>query len=98
MVLCSAGASLAGRVAGLALAVLVILARVAITATLGCAQALLVQAPALDAAGAAQRAAGRTAGRTRHAFASLLVGAITRRARGATRAYDTFRRRSFSEN
>lgn len=90
MILRGAGAGFAGRVTGLALAVLVILARVAVAAALGRAQALLVQAPALDAAGAAQRAAGRAAGRTCHAFASLLVGAVTRRARGTTRAYDTF--------
>lgn len=86
MILRRAGAGLAGRVAGFALTVLVILARVAIAATLGRAQALLVEAPALDAAGAAQCAAGCTAGRTRYTFASLLVRAVTRRARGATRA------------
>lgn len=72
--------------AGLTLAILVVLARVAIAPTLGRAQALLVQAPTLDATDAAQRAAGRTTGRTCHAFAPLLVGAIARRARGATRA------------
>lgn len=47
-----AGAGFAGRVTDLALAVLVVLARVAVAATLGRAQTLLVQAPALDAAGA----------------------------------------------
>jgi len=90
MILRRASASLAGRMAGLALTVLVILVRVAIAATLGRAQALFVQAPVLDATGAAQCAAGCTAGRTCHAFASLLVRAVTRRARGATRAYNTF--------
>lgn len=78
------GAGLAGRVTELALAVLVVLARVAVAATLGRAQPLFVQAPALDAADATQRGAGRATGRTCDAFAPLLVGAVTRRARGAT--------------
>jgi len=79
VILRRAGASLAGRMAGLALTILVILARIAIAATLGSAQALFVQAPTLDTAGAAQCAAGRTAGWTCHTFASLLVRTITRR-------------------
>lgn len=90
LVLRGAGACLAGRVARLALAVLVVLVGVAVAAILRRAQALFVQAPALDAAGAAQRGAGRTAGRTRHAFPTLLVGAIAGRARRVTRACDTF--------
>lgn len=77
MILCRAGAGLARRMAGLALTFLVILARIAIAATLGSAQALFVQAPTLDTAGATQCAAGRTAGWTCHTFASLLVRAIT---------------------
>lgn len=71
---------------GLALAVHVILAGVAIAATLGCAQAFLVQAPSLDAARAAQCGAGRAAGRTRYALAPLLVGAVTGQTRSATGA------------
>lgn len=83
------GAGLAGRVAGFALVVLVILAGgVAIAATFGRAQALLVQAPTFDTASAAQRSAGRATGRTRHALAPLLVGAVTGRTRDATRAYN----------
>lgn len=86
MILRGTGAGLAGRVTRFALAVFVVLVCVALAATLGRAQTLLVQAPAVDAAGAAQRGAGRTTGRTRHALAPLLVGAVTRRARAATRA------------
>lgn len=86
VVLRGTGAGLAGRMAGMALAVLVILIGVAVAATHGRAHTLLVQAPAVDATGAAQRGAGRAAGRTRHALAPLLVRAVTRRTRGATRA------------
>lgn len=74
------GAGLAGRVTPLALPVLVVLTRIAIAASFGRAQTLLVQAPAIDAAGAAQGGAARATRWTRHAFASLLIGAVADRA------------------
>lgn len=82
------GAGLAGRVARLALAVLIVLAGVAVAAILRRAQTLLVQTPALDAAGAAQSSTGRATGRARHALSSLFVGAIASWARRLTRVCD----------
>lgn len=92
VVLRGTGAGFAGRMAGVALGVLVVLIAVAVAAAHGRAHTLLVQAPAVDAAGAAQRGAGRAAGRTRHALASLLVRAVASRTRGATRACECEKR------
>lgn len=84
VILRGAGAGLAGRVARLAFAVLVVLVGVTVAAVLRRAQTLLVQAPTLDAARAAQCGAGRATGRTRHALPSLLVGGVAGRARRLT--------------